>query len=832
MVRPSTTLALIALAAALAGALVLLFASGGRVSTGVDGGAAGAAEASLLLLAADRAEPDVDLAGSDFLSNGGAPGAPGARFARAGPTTPTQPPKTDPGPEGFTAGAFAARRAVEGAPPLTPPIVVRGRVRGGAVPLASAAIELRAAGFSARGKADERGAFELEWRHGLRADVEVEATGWLVLRRADQALDREGGFEFELEPAATLRFELGTEPTDAGGFELWRQSTSGSRSWIVVPVEPIGDGRFEATPLPAGDYAYQARFGARFAPFREGVRVSAGETRRESVALASGGVVEVRIEDVERRPVPDAQLRLEPDRGSRPTTTLDVDRRDARSDADGKARFEGLAPGPFSLVATSATGAEQRRKFNVGADGGALEIVLRLPLSLVVEGRVRDHQGEPVAKARVEILRADSAPGAPAIESTMSGADGTFALQSVPAGARLVVVAEPPADRADQLGWARVLVGPLGSTPAPSSELVLPAAAPLAGRVVSQAGEPIVGANVVLWIGRDAAATALAECTTSDRGRFSFDRVPEGPAEVEAGAPGFGSARFAFNHSAGAEHSDIALAPVVSLAGRVHDVDGNAVEGVLVRASEFSEHAPRERSDRNGASSVAASDRFGRFEIESLALGRYTIEVVASAWDLTRTIDVALPIHGLLDVEVERDDRPERARIIGHVVDKQTGAAVEGLILMGPRGGSLVRAGTAFEWSGLAPTRTPLAVRAPGRRALNAGPIHLAPGDEHDLGTLVLEPGIEFTVEVLDERGQPLRDAAVRLVPADATKGGPRPLAPPLTLTRQGDRYRTTEAAPGRWRLFVEHPRRAGGSKSVELPTSGTERILLGPERP
>lgn len=119
----------------------------------------------------------------------------------------------------------------------------------------------------------------------------------------------------------------------------------------------------------------------------------------------------------------------------------------AETDADGRFRLDGLTPllgtdlgsapeeGPMALVARALDFGIWRGTCQVRR-GETTEVEITLAAGCVVEGRVLDAQGAPVAGAAIRADR-DPAPTYPRFDtcSANSKADGSFRLDSVPDGA-------------------------------------------------------------------------------------------------------------------------------------------------------------------------------------------------------------------------------------------------------------------------------------------------------------------------------------------------------------------------------------------------------------
>lgn len=230
-----------------------------------------------------------------------------------------------------------------------------------------------------------------------------------------------------------------------------------------------------------------------------------------------------------------------------------------RSDADGRFTLEGLR-GESTLLTWAPGYAEARTVVTVPTKEPALIV---LGPGGAVRGRVVDVGGAAVQGARIvrsnwggktlqnsgfnqdveagnaardwktweERSKGSPAPGVGGLLSTLSGADGSFALEHLPAGLNRLLAWAPGhglcrADVTIDSGRAHDVemrfVTQLGS---------------LTGVVLGVDGKPLVGADVSI----DLADHSQRSVTTDDAGRFAVQDLPVGPAEVEARFGSIGS---------------------------------------------------------------------------------------------------------------------------------------------------------------------------------------------------------------------------------------------------------------------------------------------------
>lgn len=157
----------------------------------------------------------------------------------------------------------------------------------------------------------------------------------------------------------------------------------------------------------------------------------------------------------------------------------------------------------------------------------------------------------------------------------------------------------------------------------------------LTGRVVDEEGRPVAGAFAYL-LPPDAAGFLSEEQTlgarTNEDGEFRIDPAAPGRNDLGVAAEGFVPAlrtdvEVAPRETTGAE--DVVLVRGGAIAGTVTTPSGEPVAGALVRAyrsEAAAEHRFHGRSTIETAGGRARTGEDGRFRIEGLAAGAYTVD--------------------------------------------------------------------------------------------------------------------------------------------------------------------------------------------------------------
>lgn len=449
-------------------------------------------------------------------------------------------------------------------------------------------------------------------------------------------------------------------------------------------------------------------------------------------------------------------------------------------------------------------------------------------VEVALSGRVTDESGRGVEGARVVFVDTEfgvrrlasraGGPAAPPPPSTLTGRDGGFTLAAsmladeprgpFGLGPRLVVGHDAFAH----------LVHPLGVFDEGEHDvgrLVLEPGAWVSGRVVDAQGRPVAGAEVRGEASEGAAhgspmfrlpelgagaGEALGPATSGADGRFRLAGLPAGTASLTARKQGLRPAYVddvELEARVTRDVGDITLESGELISGVVLDDDGEPVADARISVSSMSrvvvnrlEDMPRRGLFADFGQSTL-TDAGGRFEIAGLGAGTYTVHASADGHAGDRRENVAagskgvrltLPRLGSLFVRVTAADaspvsgarisaRAESARE-GPMVLRRNDAASE--VLEGAE--ALAAAGRSGDPAGAyfvvhAGTEgTELVVRAEGFGATAARAPAVAPGAIGEL-TLSLPAEARLAGRVVDQSGQPVAGARLRLVQDEAPSG-------------------------------------------------------------
>lgn len=410
---------------------------------------------------------------------------------------------------------------------LRPGVALVGTVRDSSGrPIAGASIGLFLSphsGLSHGAYSELDGRFRIDdLEPGTSLEVRAQKSGFATASRQVELADTDD-IEFRLEPGRTLRgrvVDAAGAPIAGASVDAERAGDEGLRRAVGARCDSAADGRFEVRDLPAEAchvYAFKAGYlrGSQQNVFGGGPELS---IRLQPAPAVAGRVIDAAT----RAPLDLFTVQVAAKREDLGRSwSKDV----PFSGTDGywrsqegaftvgqklyiEVRAEGYAPCRTEVIAA----------LEPAADGQVTALLRGVTLAGSVR---RAGDGQPVADARIKLLLEDDDPQMVELlkrDATTSGADGTFALPAVGAGAVRLYVAH-----AD---YTSILHGPLEVGAGPGQQhvdLVLGVGARVAGRVVgfAQPQELELRASSI-----DHVANLSAEVSTD--GSFELRNVPAG----------------------------------------------------------------------------------------------------------------------------------------------------------------------------------------------------------------------------------------------------------------------------------------------------------------
>lgn len=538
---------------------------------------------------------------------------------------------------------------------------------------------------------------------------------------------------------------------------------------VTRTIAAAADGTF-ATHVPEGHYAVGARAGLAASPPALLERFGAGPFAKLELELAPAGALGVLARGEDGQPIAAARLRVV-------SLTGDGLERAATTDAAGRARVEGLAPGEWTVDGD----ADERLPAGavVAIDAGAdatLELILERAAS--VTGRAVDAAGAPIAGAEVHwtgatasatrgrlvltgelgVLRGPvpyppplgalvaitTAPGdhAPAAPAPRTDATGRFTLGGLAPGTARVGLSHP----ARAPGASPPVALTAGAT-VDVGDVSLPLGTPVTA-VVTAGGRAISGAFVEVIAGDATITTAIADA----QGRAALGRLV-GPVTLRATSAGVAPTARDVDVPDGAEPLTVELSPprlAARIALRVDDADGRPVPDVLAVVSVDGNEAAR-----------AVARTGGRLEVDAPE-GPSTLHVRAPGHVSTQR-SFATPPRDLTAITLAR-----AAAIALDVRDAATrGPIVDGLVeaTSDDAASSARILGGAARLGELGPGRWRLTITARGYATRTLDVDVPAPRDP---GAVTASPRVELDAaatlsgRVVDDHGDPARDVEVR----------------------------------------------------------------------
>ena len=278
-----------------------------------------------------------------------------------------------------------------------------------------------------------------------------------------------------------------------------------------------------------------------------------------------------------------------------------------RTDADGRFAVGNLLPGAGSWAVRASGYGGQRATFTAAA-GERLDLRLVLDAAAELHGRVEDSAGTGVAGARVQA----EGPDRFELDAATTAADGTFRLGGLPAGAFNFVAVEGSGATARRTKTqVELRAGEVSQWTAILGDGV--SGARLAGLVVDQMGQPLVGWQVTLL--QDGASPRGTR--TGEGGVFQVECSRTSTAQLLVHAPGLAMTAF----------PDLLLPAVAPDAAPLRVVvDRITAKGVLRGQVQSSSQQPLAATvslwhhDMRRHARYEA-DRDGRFRIERIPAG-------------------------------------------------------------------------------------------------------------------------------------------------------------------------------------------------------------------
>jgi RNA polymerase sigma factor (sigma-70 family) len=520
-----------------------------------------------------------------------------------------------------------------------------------------------------RTQSDEEGRFSL-W---------VDATEFVTLRASAEGYVPEdalasqpagAAFELVLVPEAVIEGQVVDGETGTGLADVVVEAPRRHYFEPAYTTRTDASGRFRIAGLRPGRYKPRVRDRAWLGHAHEAVALELGATVGGVLIRAHGArQIAGRVQRPGGDPCIEGHVTLRDAAGEELVSE--------RVDEGGEVRLGGLLPGEYTIGA-SCDPQFWAREVETAVDVLAADVegaVWEVPEAYhgerAVRGRVRGPDGEPVAFAGVEVVRAEVLDDGTLVgPTTLTERDGRFAIEPLPTGLyRISIEAE---------GFARHAAEVELSDRDVDVELVLAAAAGLRIHTKDPRGAAVAGVDVKI-VATDGASDW--QSTNADGWADSTD-LRAGTYELVVSRPGVGGRAGPEDpsHTAKGTHVTIAAGRTSeitltvptrdgSIRGRALRADGDPVADALVTVESSWTYVDFMGEPRSASVGEAHTDEEGRFLIEGLEAEAFTVTIrdafgeTASQTEVEPGTRVAfeLPTPGRLTgtVEIEGEAPPE-----------------------------------------------------------------------------------------------------------------------------------------------------------------------------
>jgi len=327
------------------------------------------------------------------------------------------------------------------------------------------------------------------------------------------------------------------------------------------------------------------------------------------------------------------------------------------------------------------------------------EYVIRLQRGIRIGGRVRDSAGSPIPGATVELYGDYAQAGVPprdrallhhyGRETVTTDDQGRWSYSGLPAEwSRVSFTFRAPefieakfiTDASDRTYTGAVHLSS-AELLAETAVVTLETGRRLAGRIADTQGNPISGAQIVQnrkwW-------DAFRRTASAADGTFEFHNLGDGPQTLVVQAPGFAVTNVEVQVPVPSDLK-VEMLPGRIVRGRIVDQGHQGIAQAEVELAAEPDHRPEFQMELK-------TDSEGRFAWDQAPGDSLPVTIFKSGYSRKAT---SLPADGTETlVTLEKADRPQPVRVVGRVVDDQTGALIERFrIVGGPSGDDVIKSG-------------------------------------------------------------------------------------------------------------------------------------------
>ncbi len=520
------------------------------------------------------------------------------------------------------------------------------------------------------------------------------------------------------------------------------------------------DGTFALEGMLPGSYrlnAYEEGFG--FSGAR--ARVISADVGNVELLLPSAVKVTGRVTSADGKPVEGAtvQARIE----SRRSGGMSVGGDSSGTDADGRFELRRVTGGTSLQLSAQH---DQQGAASVGPieikTGEPKVIDLTLKKGASISGVVRTEDGRPAANVRVGVTIRSPAMIVAGGRPDLTGPDGRYRLDNLNPGRVTVSAARSGRaefDPTDDKPNRKTFELAAGEERTGVDLVVGPAGLAIRGTVQSPDGKPVPGAVVTAspeWNGRAfrGGSRELRAYGQMD-GQFTLEDLNKETYTLWASHPEYPEAELK-GAVAGGAPVRLSFPPDTSVAGRVTTSDGKPAPhyAVMVLPGPKPDETPEQKRRRTMDTFDARSQRVqspdGSFELRHLAGGTHELQVSAASGETGSQVVTVQAGERKTGVEIQLQ---AALRVTGRLVEHGTGKPIPGSSVsvtgrgearaevdVGPDGSFVVdgapvaetvRVSARADMNRYVPEFKEVEVK-PGQRQVDAGTIHLLPGNMRD----------------------------------------------------------------------------------------------------
>lgn len=413
-------------------------------------------------------------------------------------------------------------------------------------------------------------------------------------------------------------------------------------------------------------------------------------------------------------------------------------------------------------------------------EGQQVQQIVVLKAGTRLYGTVTDTGGNPVPQAQLFLgLSALGLPLAlsdddPTLHRISTDSTGQFEFKNLATGSYMLTAV---ADGYGRMTLQQLNVSEDGDV---QQDLVLDLASALGGTVKSITGEPIEGAEVVVYSISNRSSRTQTRTFTDEHGEFMVQDVPDGDYSLRVAAEGYRAEPWT-RASTGDMSIAIQLSPQPTIRGRV--LDAVTKQPVTAFTVNLRQGVPNsDYSTKVQSTTKDVQDAEGRFELNAPMKGEYQVEAsapgYAPSFSSSFTIEDGQELPGLT-VYVDRG-----GSIVGRIVDSK-GAPIRGALIKtnnnhwtgtdfdlsmgdffpGKATKLQIRSNAKGEFtiSGLTPTTYLLEIAESTHSKTVLKEVLVAVGRETNVKEIVMSSGASVSGSVRGPSGMPLRNASVTL---------------------------------------------------------------------